>query len=198
LCGGIAINSVLEVGCGDGSVLAELSRLGFGENLSGIEISTSGLEVARSRDIARVRSIDQFDGRTIPFGDASFDLVYCTHVLEHVDHERLFLAELARVGSRVFVEVPLEDTLRVANAVVNDIGHINFYNRATFRALLEEFFELDQVEVFDHSNEVLEMIPSKAPASMRVLLRAAGLTLAPALAQSLFVYHAAALGRPRN
>jgi SAM-dependent methyltransferase len=198
LCGRIAPNTVLEVGCGDGSVLAELSRLGFGEQLFGIELSASGVEVARSRNIARVHSIETFDGRRIPFADGSFDLVYATHVLEHVAHERLFLAELARVGRHVFVEVPLEDTMRVANAVLNDIGHINFYNRVTFQALLEEFLEVDGFEVFDHSREVLAMAPSRAPVSVRALLRSAGLTLVPALAQSLFVYHAAALGRPRG
>ena len=198
LCGGDKAGSVLEVGCGDGAVLAELSARGFGGALSGIEISGSGVEMARSRNIARLKAVETFDGRTIPFGDRSFDLVYCTHVLEHVEHERLFLAELARVGRHVFIEVPLEDTLRVARAVVNDIGHINFYNRVTFRALLEEYFTIDRLQVFDHSREVLGMTKARLPVAIRAGLRAAGLAIAPALAQSLFVYHAAALCRPKG
>lgn len=198
LCGELGVRTVLEVGCGDGSVLAELSRRGLGEALSGLEISASGVEIARSRDIARLKSVDQFDGQTIPFGDRSFDLVYCTHVLEHVAHERLFLAELARVGRHIFIEVPLEDTMRVGRAVVNDIGHINFYNRVTFRALLEEFFAVERLEIYDHSREVLAMTRSRAPATLRAWLRSGGLSFAPAIARNLFVYHAAALCRPKS
>jgi SAM-dependent methyltransferase len=198
LCRDVAAGSILEVGCGDGSVLAELSHLGFGERFHGLEISASGVEIARSRNIPRLISIDTFDGETLPFDTAAVDLVYCTHVLEHVAHERLFLAELARVGRHVFVEVPLEDTMRVAKAVVNDIGHINFYNRVTFRTLLEEFFAIERFEVFDHSREVLAMARSRVPAPVRSLLRSTCLAIAPAMAQSLFVYHAAALCRPRT
>ena len=197
LCDGLDGGSVLEVGCGDGSVLAELSKRGFGGRLCGLEISASGVEMARAREIARLESVKQFDGQEIPYGDASFDLVYCTHVLEHVPHERLFLAELARVGRRVFIEVPLEDTLRVAGAIVNDIGHINFYNQVTFRALLQEFFEVERLQVFDHSREVLAMTKARGPAAVRAWLRSAGLSLLPSAAQKLFVYHAAAICRPK-
>jgi hypothetical protein len=52
----------------------------------------------------------QADGRSLPFPDASFDVVYSTAVLEHVgdaEDQRAFLAELARVGRRVlFVATP--------------------------------------------------------------------------------------------
>ena len=38
-----------------------------------------------------------FDGRRLPFEDASFPLVYCKQVLEHVEHPRELLSEVARV-----------------------------------------------------------------------------------------------------
>ncbi len=38
-----------------------------------------------------------FDGRTIPFADGSFDLVYCKQVLEHVRHPLPLLTEACRV-----------------------------------------------------------------------------------------------------
>lgn len=45
----------------------------------------------------------------LPFGDASFDTVLCTQVLEHVDNAELAMAEIARVlrpGGHALVTVP--------------------------------------------------------------------------------------------
>jgi SAM-dependent methyltransferase len=47
-----------------------------------------------------------FDGSLFPFQDNEFDYVICSHVLEHVDDVELFLAELARVASRGYLEFP--------------------------------------------------------------------------------------------
>ncbi len=42
----------------------------------------------------------------LPFEDKSFDFVYCSHVLEHVDDPHRACEELIRVGRRGYVEVP--------------------------------------------------------------------------------------------
>lgn len=197
LCDDFRAGSVLEVGCGDGAVLKELSRRGFGKDLHGLEISNSGVSAVREHKIDRLRSIDAFDGYHLPFADQSIDLVFATHVLEHVEHERLFLQELGRVGKNVFLEVPLENTLKVARAVDNDIGHINFYSTATFRNILAEQFEIGAIEVFDHNVDLIGFNRSWISGRMRKLLRSTALGVAPAIAQQVFVYHAAALCRAR-
>jgi len=196
MCRALDPATILEVGCGDGAVLAELAERGFGKELHGVEISSSGVAAGQARANPRLRSIARFDGYSLPFADKSIDLVFSTHVLEHVEHERPFLRELARVGRTAFVEVPLEDTLRVAGAVVNDIGHINFYNSVTFRALLEEFFIVEQLQLFDHSRDVLAHIHSRVPVAVRGALRSIALSFIPSGAERIFVYHGAALCRP--
>ena len=45
-------------------------------------------------------SVHGYDGVTIPYADSAFELVYSTHVLEHVADERQFLQELRRVANR--------------------------------------------------------------------------------------------------
>jgi SAM-dependent methyltransferase len=49
------------------------------------------------------------DGRDLPFEDDAFDIAFSNAVVEHVgdaDAQRAFIAELCRVGRRVFVTTP--------------------------------------------------------------------------------------------
>lgn len=46
------------------------------------------------------------DIERLPFYDKSFDFIYCSHVLEHVEDPLRTCAELMRVGKRGFIETP--------------------------------------------------------------------------------------------
>jgi len=47
-----------------------------------------------------------YEGGTIPFADAEFDYVICSHVIEHVEDVEGFCNEMFRVGRRGYVEFP--------------------------------------------------------------------------------------------
>jgi 2-polyprenyl-6-hydroxyphenyl methylase/3-demethylubiquinone-9 3-methyltransferase len=87
----------LDIGCGGGLLAEEFARLGC--QVSGIDPSAPSIHVADSH--ARQTGLDieyvVARGEAIPFGDASFDLVYCCDVLEHVDDLEMVIAETARV-----------------------------------------------------------------------------------------------------
>lgn len=88
---------VLDVGCGGGYLPEELTRL-FSQ-VSGVDLSRASVAAA----LAHARLTDlQISYRvaraeSLPFADASFDLVTCCDVLEHVDDLDRTLAEAARV-----------------------------------------------------------------------------------------------------
>ena len=42
----------------------------------------------------------------LPFGDNSFDFIYCSHVLEHIENPKYACEELMRVGKRGYLETP--------------------------------------------------------------------------------------------
>lgn len=48
------------------------------------------------------------DIMALPFRDNTFDYVYCSHVLEHVEDPEKALKELMRVGKRGYIETPSE------------------------------------------------------------------------------------------
>jgi ubiquinone/menaquinone biosynthesis C-methylase UbiE len=196
LCRDLDPVSVLEVGCGEGAVLAELASIGLGRELHGVEISQSGVEATRARAIPRLSSIDVFNGYQLNFADQSIDLVYATHVLEHVEHERLFLQELARVGRHVFIEVPLENTLRVAGAIRNKVGHINFYNRHTLTGMMQSVgLTVERLAVYDHPWEIHAFRGSRLKALAKMALRRTAIIGGSRLGEGIFVYHAAVLCR---
>jgi ubiquinone/menaquinone biosynthesis C-methylase UbiE len=196
LCG--QIKSVLEVGCGSGAVLQELADRRVGWDFKGIEISDERSKSTLERNNAQDITILGYDGKKIPFEDDSFDLVYATHVLEHVTDLRGFLLELRRVARRfIYVEVPCELHLRTSYRALQTtlaIGHINSYTFRSFALTLETSgLRIIRLEVFDHKYEVYRFQSAWWKASAKLALRRSLLALNRKLASHLFTYHAGAL-----
>jgi SAM-dependent methyltransferase len=97
------IPALLDAGCGGGSTLVDLARIG---QVSAIEPSLPSYEKARSR---RIGSVLQASLEEMPFSEASFDLATCLDVIEHVRDDVAGLATLRRVvrpGGFLVVTVP--------------------------------------------------------------------------------------------
>ena len=65
-------------------------------------------DTQRGGSIVADRPIVEGDGQCLPFADASFDYVVCSHILEHVEDPERLIAELVRVASRGYIETPSE------------------------------------------------------------------------------------------
>jgi ubiquinone/menaquinone biosynthesis C-methylase UbiE len=145
----IKTDTVLEVGAGEGSILDWLSKNKFSENLYGIEISESGIEIIKSKNISNLKEVLLFDGYRIPYSDNQFDLVICSHVMEHVEHERVLLREIKRVSKYQIFEVPIDFSFYVDKKIKHflSFGHINIYTPSLFRFLLksENFEVIDDI-----------------------------------------------------
>src|ERR1700730_13074213 len=78
--------SVLDLGCGDGSIARSLM-----DDQPNLEIR--GVDVLRRPEV-RI-PFDLYDGKTIPFSDGSFDWVTVVDVLHHTDDPQDVLPEAA-------------------------------------------------------------------------------------------------------
>jgi SAM-dependent methyltransferase len=200
---GIAPASTLDVGCGDGALLCELCRRGFGGRLSGVEIAEAAVSIARARP--GIDSVDRFDGRNLAASDGAYDLGILSHVLEHVGEPETLLGEVARVSKAVLVEVPLEDNLSARRPSkrlhAGEIGHLQRLNRGTVRAIARRAGLVVACELTDPLDREVHRFFAATPAARRTAtarwaVRSSIHTLAPQLARRLFTVHYACLCLP--
>lgn len=155
----ITFENVLEVGAGEGSILNWLSKWNFSKNLNCVEISESGIEMIKSKNIEHLKDVLLFDGYKIPYPDNHFDLVICSHVMEHVEHERILLREIKRVSKNQIFEVPIDFSFYVDKKINHFLayGHINIYTPGLFRFLLKsENFEVVKDICYLYEDEMLK------------------------------------------
>jgi ubiquinone/menaquinone biosynthesis C-methylase UbiE len=95
---------VLDAGCGDGAMSAELSRL-TGAPVVGVDLAAKRVRYGA----ATTQGVRFVQGSTyaLPFASDAFSLVVCADVLEHLDEPEATMRELLRVSSRhVLITVP--------------------------------------------------------------------------------------------
>jgi SAM-dependent methyltransferase len=107
---GGAGGKLLDIGCNWGRWCIAASRNGW--NAVGVDPSLEALQAAYrvSRQLGTTPEFATADGRSLPFPDASFDVVYSYSVLQHFSKEdaRASLSEAARVvrpGGRVLIQM---------------------------------------------------------------------------------------------
>jgi SAM-dependent methyltransferase len=197
-CNNIPHDTVLEIGCGEGSILKRLDDIHFG-SLYGLEISDNAVHATNSRNIKSLVECKTYDGYSIPYDNNKFDMAILSHVVEHLEYPRRLLYESARVADCVFLEAPLEDTIRLKKDYSFDkVGHINFYSFKTLRGLVQTC-DLDVLSqtLSVPSIPVYRYIYGKKGIFVFILLKSI-LKMSPTLATQLFTYHCSILCRKRE
>ena len=91
------VGKVLEVGCGVGTVAADLSRR-LGMQVIASDADSEQVQLARSH-YGEDENLQfcQADGTDLPFGNAEFDMVLSLHVFHHISDWGCALSEVNRV-----------------------------------------------------------------------------------------------------
>jgi len=117
---------ILDVGCGGGILCEPLARLGA--QVTGLDVTDEGLEVARARDFlepppppGNVSYVCQSLHEHVPDHTEHYDAVIASEVLEHVTSVEDFLeaaCAVLRPGGRLFVTTINKTALSYLGAVV--------------------------------------------------------------------------------
>ena len=140
---------VLDVGCGEAQLAAELALAGA--RVVGIDLSAEALRRAR----AHTRGLDLrliTDPERWPLADASFDLVWAGETIEHVLDTARWLSEARRVlrpGGRLALTTPAHGRVTLLGLALRGRSydrhfdprsdHLRFYSARTLRRLLADF-----------------------------------------------------------
>lgn len=101
---------ILDLGCGPGTITVDLAvtSLSPAGHITGVETAAaaeSGVlkqaaDLAAARNVSDRVSFVEGDGNKLPFPDATFDVVFCHQVLQHVGDPVGVLKEMARVAKK--------------------------------------------------------------------------------------------------
>ncbi|MEX1255498.1 MAG: class I SAM-dependent methyltransferase [Dehalococcoidia bacterium] len=143
---------ILDVGCGTGRHLLELSR--YPVDLVGVDMSREDLRktwymfliTANEQPVNATLELIVGGGEGLPFPDGAFDRVMCTETLEHVPDDGAVLRELLRVlkpDGILVISVPDEYSERLLWSLSERYyntpgGHVRIYRRKQIRRLLRD------------------------------------------------------------
>ena len=158
---------VLEVGCGDATFTTELAK--YSSSVTAIDISAGQI----ADNAARFPAITfrQHDvAERFPFADGTFEVVWCSEVLEHLFAPAFALREMHRIlrpGGRLLVTVPYHG--RFKNILISLFNwdehfvpsspHIRFYtNRSLSRIATAAGFKAIRIKTCGMGRPLRDLI----------------------------------------
>ena len=140
--------SFLDVGCGSGDNLNR-AQTELNCKVIGIDPSPGSHGVGRfTENKANEIKIIQGTAEDLPFKNEEFDLVFCSHVLEHVTNQTKSLKEIKRVLKKdglVIIGMPT-----ASMAIISIISHYLFTTHVNILFLLKNISKKDALKRFLH------------------------------------------------
>lgn len=143
---------VLDMGCGEGHLLAFLDSQIQDWHIEGFDISEESVKKARDKVPSAIFSVRDIYNSGYP--EASFDLVLNTEVLEHLKEPEKVLSEIRRLTKKwAILSVPNEPLFSISNLLsgkdILRIGrhkdHCNNWSTTSFISLLNKYFKVSCV-----------------------------------------------------
>ena len=139
---------ILDVACGSGKILLEISKKCKANRVVGVDISKKIIDTAKANDTNHKVTwvnIDIFN-----YYVTGFDLILAVDIVEHIDKDLDLLNKISEFGKMCIVKVPIEDnfinraSIYLSRGLINPLrdteihyGHIHHYSLAYFLKLIE-------------------------------------------------------------
>jgi len=141
------VKTLLDVGCGAGVLTCKFADFLKSQKALGVDISPSMIKEARAMnylpDVVDFKCLDIFHLSH----QKKFDLIICADIIEHLNDDVKFLYKLKKLGHKIVIRVPLEDSLMnhfLKKAGVSNefektearYGHVHHYSFDSFLRLV--------------------------------------------------------------
>ena len=148
---------ILDIGCGSGTSLSLIKLFNPELQCNGFEGSNSAEAIWRERSL----EVTVGDIYQLPFAENSFDTVYSSHVLEHLEHPKKAVLESVRVASKRIIHI-----VPSGNVEDKNFGspHLHIFDRVSFKDLFKIVnIEIEQYRVIDdnHMNSLCIVLNKK-------------------------------------
>jgi len=143
---------VLDVGCSDGQVMEIIAKKR--NDVFGVDLSKNAVEIAKKRGL-KVKVGNLLE---IPFEGSSFDVVFCSHVIEHIFDTNKALKEFHRVlrkGGKLIIMTENLNSLKErmlflfgrTPTVMADPSHVKFFNPESIKKELSNAsFKVEKIK----------------------------------------------------
>jgi SAM-dependent methyltransferase len=124
--------NVLDLGSATGGNTLHITSMGH--QVTSVEYSKIGAQIQRSKGI----SVIEADARELPFREASFDVVICLDVLEHIVEDGVVANEIHRVlkpGGKFLISVPEDPSLWSEHDLA--VNHVRRYTKSLLLEVVE-------------------------------------------------------------
>ena len=170
------INTVIEVGCGAGQILANAKKSKLFNStckFAGYDINPDIIDLAKKNN----NSLDFFNLDYLENKNEQDDLILSADVFEHVENTYNFLSKLRGKGNFFLFNIPLEISLfsmirkkNIFEHSYQKVGHLHYYNKRTalltlkncgFKIIKFEFAKIRLFEFIKNKNfkQFLILIP---------------------------------------
>lgn len=149
--------SLIDVGCGDGRFLLEVSKHYFGKTLLGIDSSQRAINLARVLNpTLNFECMDICAGKQ---SQDSFAVVTLIEVLEHIPVQAVKdfvggLADFQEAGGRLILTVPHKNKAVQAK-------HYQHFDGKSLKKVLEPHYEIERTLFFDKSSRLFDGITNR-------------------------------------
>lgn len=148
-----APSSLIDVGCGEGVLTADLARR-IGGPVLGVDLADPALTARWAENTAPNLGYRVADAASLPAADGEFDVASAIEVLEHLADPEAALAEMRRAARRwLIASVPREPLWRAANvargaylgSLGDTPGHLSHWSRRGFVSLLRRHGSIEAI-----------------------------------------------------
>lgn len=147
-------DSIVDVACGSGTVLLEISKRYHSRKNLGIDISEKMIEVAKNNDFER--KVMWITSDTYKLKINNYELILAIDIVEHTKDDLRFLNHIKQFGKFIVIKVPIE---------------INFINK------LVKTFSFGRIDECKHTKEKYGHLNHYSEKDIMYLIKKAGLCI---------------------